>query len=87
MGIFKKISELPKKIKPHPSVQNQNETSMMERNMGENPMYYYLRIAGVNLDAFINDTENLSTIRGSGLLLLRVMDTIQEQALSASWNP
>jgi hypothetical protein len=88
MGIFDKISELQKKrIKPHPFVLNQQEVSMMEINMGENPMYYYLRIAGVNLDAFINDTENLSTIRGSGLLLLRVMDTIQEQDLSAKLEP
>lgn len=31
---------------------------------------YYLRLEGVNLDNFIYDTQDLSTVRGGGLLLL-----------------
>lgn len=31
---------------------------------------YYLRIEGVNLDAFVFDTNDLSTVRGGGLLML-----------------
>lgn len=38
--------------------------------MPEDPKFYYLRIEAVNLDHFIYDTDDLSTIRGGGLLLL-----------------
>jgi len=33
--------------------------------------WYYLRVEGVNLDQFVYDTQDLSTIRGGGLLLLQ----------------
>ncbi len=37
---------------------------------------YYLRIEAVNLANFIEDTEQLSIIRGGGLLLLRAMEKL-----------
>jgi hypothetical protein len=40
---------------------------------------YYLRTEGVNLYAFIQDTNELSTIRGSGLLMLRSTEKINEE--------
>ncbi len=39
-------------------------------------MRYYLRVEGVNLDNFVYDTQDLSTIRGGGLLLLRAVDEV-----------
>lgn len=44
---------------------------------------WYLKVEGVNLGNFVNDTENLSTIRGGGLLLLhaisRLVDKFESQ--------
>lgn len=40
---------------------------------------YYLRIEGVNLSNFVFDTQDLSTIRGGGLMLLRAVDHALEQ--------
>ncbi len=40
---------------------------------------YYLRIEAVNLANFIEDTEQLSIIRGGGLLLLRAMHEIEDK--------
>lgn len=37
---------------------------------------YYLRIEAVNLDNFIYDTPDLSTVRGGGLLVLNAVDSI-----------
>lgn len=37
-------------------------------------MEYYLSVEAVNLDNFISDTADLSTIRGGGLLLLHAID-------------
>src|SRR5439155_11793265 len=37
---------------------------------GENMPEYLLRMEGVNLDSFVYDTQDLSTIRGGSLLLL-----------------
>ena len=41
---------------------------------------YYLRVEAVNLANFITDTEDLSTIRGGGLLLLEAVDRIPHEA-------
>lgn len=40
-------------------------------------MKYYLRVEGVNLACFIDDTKDLSTIRGGGLLLLNSVKVIE----------
>ncbi|HID99178.1 MAG TPA: hypothetical protein EYP59_02670 [Thiotrichaceae bacterium] len=40
-------------------------------------MVYYLRVEAVNLDNFIFDTTDLSTVRGGGLLLLKVIEDIK----------
>jgi CRISPR/Cas system-associated protein Cas10 (large subunit of type III CRISPR-Cas system) len=37
-------------------------------------MEYYLRVEAVNLDHFISDTMDISTIRGGGLLLLNAIE-------------
>lgn len=42
-------------------------------------MVYYLRIEGVNLYSFLNDTQDLSTIRGGGLLLLRSIEWVRDK--------
>ncbi len=39
---------------------------------------YYLRIEGVNLSNFVYDTQDLSTIRGGGLILLDSIDKLKE---------
>lgn len=39
---------------------------------------YYLRVEGVNLSAVLNDSSQLSVIRGSGLLLLYAVKFIQD---------
>ena len=39
---------------------------------------YFLRIEGVNLNNFVGDTQDLSTIRGGGLLLLDATQHIEE---------
>ena len=41
-------------------------------------MKYYLRIEGVNLANFLADTQDLSTIRGGGLLLLRSVKWVED---------
>ncbi len=38
---------------------------------------YYLRIEGMNLDNFVYDTNDLSTVRGGGLLMLRLVDQVE----------
>jgi hypothetical protein len=43
---------------------------------------YYLRVEGVNLDNFVFDTNDLSTIRGGGLLMLEAPDRIAKQSYS-----
>jgi hypothetical protein len=40
---------------------------------------YYLRLEAVNLGNFIFDTNDLSTLRGGGLLLLRAVDNVQSR--------
>ena len=42
-------------------------------------MRYYLRVEGVNLDNFVYDTQDLSTIHGGGLLLLEAISWISVQ--------
>lgn len=42
-------------------------------------MRYYLRVEGVNLDNFLYDTQDLSTIRGGGLLLLNAINEIEKK--------
>ena len=37
---------------------------------------HYLRIEGVNLSAILDDTQDLSTIRGGSLMLLRAVDAV-----------
>jgi len=46
----------------------------------------WLRIEAVNLDQFVYDTDDLATIRGSGLLLLS-WSTLFDGADSAFWKP
>ncbi|MCI5131878.1 MAG: hypothetical protein D3904_10200 [Candidatus Electrothrix sp. EH2] len=41
-------------------------------------MTWYLRVEGVNLSNFIMDTNDLSTVRGGSLMLLRAMDRVEE---------
>ena len=41
-------------------------------------MSYYLRVEAVNLSHFINDTNDLSTIRGGSLLLLEAMEEVEK---------
>ncbi len=40
-------------------------------------MAYYLRVEAVNLSYFIDDTNDLSTTRGGGLLLLEAMEEVE----------
>jgi len=42
-------------------------------------MAFYLYVQAVNLDNFIGDTQDLSTIRGGGLLLLRATERIKNK--------
>ena len=42
-------------------------------------MAFYLYVEAVNLDNFISDTQDLSTIRGGGLLLLRATERIKNK--------
>jgi hypothetical protein len=42
-------------------------------------MKFYLRIEGVNLNNFVYETSNLSTIRGGGLLLLDAVTYVQDK--------
>ncbi|MDU9049449.1 MAG: hypothetical protein Q3M30_11390 [Candidatus Electrothrix sp. Rat3] len=46
-------------------------------------MTYYLRVEGVNLSNFVMDTNDLSTVRGGSLMLLRAMDRVEEAVRSA----
>ena len=39
---------------------------------------YYLRIEGVNLNNFVYDTQDLSTIRGSGLAILEAVNLLDD---------
>lgn len=41
-------------------------------------MKYYLRMEGVNLSNFVYDTQDLSTIRGGGLLLLDAVERVKK---------
>ncbi|MCI5126417.1 MAG: hypothetical protein D3925_18550, partial [Candidatus Electrothrix sp. AR5] len=53
-------------------------------------MTYYLRVEGVNLSNFVMDTNDLSTVRGGSLMLLRAMDQVEEviqKALIKSFAP
>jgi hypothetical protein len=45
---------------------------------------HYIQVEGVNLDPFILDTEDLSTIRGGGLLLLDAIHDVQKNFFNAS---
>lgn len=51
----------------------------------------YLRVEAVNLANVIKDTEDLSTIRGSGLMILDLTEpverAIQQSGLASSWKP
>lgn len=40
---------------------------------------FYLRMEGVNLDSFVFDTKDLSTVRGGSLLLLEAVDLVEEK--------
>ena len=40
-------------------------------------MNYYLRVEGVNLNNFVYDTNDLSTVRGGGLLMLRLAEIFE----------
>jgi hypothetical protein len=40
---------------------------------------YYLRIEGVNLSNFVYDTQDVSTIRGGGLLLLDAVEDVEKE--------
>jgi len=44
---------------------------------------YYLRIEGVNQSEFVYDTQDLSTIRGGGLMLLDAVDYVASKATGA----
>ena len=46
-------------------------------------MQYYLRVEGVNLAHFVYDTQDLSTVRGGSLLLLRAVDEVCKQVQTA----
>lgn len=48
---------------------------------------YYLRVEGVNLDNFIYDTADLSTIRGGSLMLLNSIDQLANMSFSAKLEP
>ncbi len=39
---------------------------------------YYLRVEGVNLDNFVYDTNDLSTVRGGSLLMLDLVDEVKK---------
>ncbi len=41
-------------------------------------MKYYLRMEGVNIGNFVYDTDDLSTVRGGGLLLLDAVKRVEE---------
>jgi len=47
---------------------------------------YYLRIEGVNLSNFVYDTEDLSTVRGGGLLLLNSIDMVRDNVKLVELN-
>ena len=49
-------------------------------------MSYYLRAEGVNLGHFVNDTNDLSTTRGGGLLLLEAMENVETIINNSSEN-
>ncbi len=44
-------------------------------------MKYYLRIEGVNLNNFVYDTQDLSTIRGSGLAILEAVNIFDSKTI------
>jgi hypothetical protein len=44
-------------------------------------MKYYLRIEGVNLNNFVYDTQDLSTIRGSGLAILNAVNVLDDKTI------
>lgn len=43
---------------------------------------YYLRIEGVNLNNFVYDTQDLNTIRGSGLAILESVSHLEETSIN-----
>src|ERR1035441_7098837 len=44
---------------------------------------YYLRLEGVNLNHFVYDTADLSTVRGGGLMLLRAITDVENHLRAA----
>ncbi len=48
--------------------------------MTEEPQEYYLRVEAVNLSNFILDVQDLSTVRGGGLLLLELGRRLRDEA-------
>ena len=48
---------------------------------------YYLRVEAVNLNNFVYDTKDLSTIRGGGLLLLNAVDWIAKESGTVKLTP
>ncbi len=49
-------------------------------------MEYYLRVEGINLENFVYDTNNLSTVRGGGLLLLNAIGKVKEKLTENAQN-
>src|SRR5712692_3928315 len=45
-------------------------------------MKFYLRLEAVNLDNFVYDCQDLSTVRGGGLLLLRSVQELDRRIAS-----
>jgi hypothetical protein len=50
-------------------------------------MKYLLRIEGVNLDNFLFDTRDLSTIRGGSLMLLRSIEMVRRTLVNNGCSP
>jgi hypothetical protein len=48
---------------------------------------YYLRVEGVNLSAFLHDTNDLSTVRGGSLLLLHSVNWIEQEIKTPKLSP
>lgn len=52
-----------------------------EQRANAAPISHLLRMEGVNLDAFLLDTQDLSTIRGGSLLILEAVDAVRDHLL------
>ena len=50
-------------------------------------MKFYLRIEGVNLNNFVYDTQDLSTIRGSGLAILEAVNLLEDKEIIYNNSP